>query len=82
MVLHEMEHHWVGRGLFPEPLSGACVPSECSACATAVTPTQKEAIDRGRELAKAEESELVIQGKDGKIRQKDSFGNDPPTSKG
>lgn len=39
--------------------------------------TQKEAIRRGKELAQREGSELIIHGKDGKIRDKDSYGNDP-----
>lgn len=44
---------------------------------TKVTDTQKEAIDLAKEIAKNQESELIIQGRDGKIRSKDSYGNDP-----
>jgi hypothetical protein len=50
--------------------------------ASAVAPTQAKAIDRGRELAKAERSELTVQGRNGRIRQKDSEGNDPRRTKG
>jgi len=39
--------------------------------------TQKEAIEFAREIAKNQKSELVIHGVDGKIRDKDSYGNDP-----
>ncbi|AKG32942.1 DUF2188 domain-containing protein [Salmonella enterica] len=39
--------------------------------------TQQEAIDAARKIAKNQESELVIHGRDGKIRAKDSYGNDP-----
>ena len=39
--------------------------------------TQEEAIKEGRGLAEAQNSELVIHGKDGRIREKDSHGNDP-----
>ncbi len=39
--------------------------------------TQKEAIEKARERAMKEKSELIIHGKDGKIRQKNSYGNDP-----
>ena len=39
--------------------------------------TQHEAEDAGRVLAKREKSELLTQGRDGKFRSKDSFGNDP-----
>ena len=42
-----------------------------------VTGTQKEAINYGREVAKQKRSELVIHRRDGKIRDKDSYGNDP-----
>lgn len=44
---------------------------------TRITQTQKEAIDIARTIARKEQSELVIHGKDGQIRQKDSYGNDP-----
>ena len=39
--------------------------------------TQDEAIQEGRELAKQEQSELVVHGQDGSIREKDSEGSDP-----
>jgi len=39
--------------------------------------TQAEAMQRGREIAQNQCSELVIHGRDGRIRDKDSFGNDP-----
>lgn len=50
--------------------------------ATAVTNTQAEAIKIAREIAKNQESELIIHGTNGKIRQKDSQGNDPSNIKG
>ena len=40
--------------------------------------TQEEAIKEGRGLAEDQNSELVIHGRDGNIREKDSHGNDPP----
>lgn len=45
--------------------------------ATKYFDTQKEAIKYGRELAIKQKSELVIHGKNGKIIDKDSYGNDP-----
>ncbi len=45
--------------------------------ATKVTKTQKEAIDIAKKIAKNQESELYIQDSKGKIRRKDSYGNDP-----
>ena len=50
--------------------------------ASVVADTQKEAIDAGRRLAQNERSELVVHGRDGKIREKDSFGHDPSPPKG
>lgn len=50
--------------------------------ATKVTPTQKEAIDKAREIAQNQKSELFIHGKDGRIRERDSHGNDPREIKG
>jgi hypothetical protein len=50
--------------------------------ATSVHPTQAEAIERGREIARNQGSELVIHGENGRIREKDSHGNDPYPPKG
>ncbi|MEI7850268.1 MAG: DUF2188 domain-containing protein [Kiritimatiellales bacterium] len=45
--------------------------------------TQKDAIDAAREIAIHQRSEVVTHGIDGRIRDKDSYGNDdcPPTDK-
>lgn len=45
--------------------------------ATKVVQTQKEGIDVAKEIAKNQKSEVVIHRPDGKIRDKDSYGNDP-----
>lgn len=50
--------------------------------ATVVTGTQKEAIDIAKGISKNQHSELLIHGKDGKIRGKNSYGNDPYSPKG
>ena len=39
--------------------------------------TQAEAIEYAKEIAKSQETELYIHGKDGQIRDKISYGNDP-----
>lgn len=39
--------------------------------------TKKEAVDAGRKISQNQGTEFVIHGKDGKIQQKDSHGNDP-----
>lgn len=39
--------------------------------------TQRGAIERAREIAQNQRSEVVIHGRDGRIRDKDSYGGDP-----
>ena len=39
--------------------------------------TQAQAINRAREIAQNQQSEVVIHRPDGRIRDKDSYGNDP-----
>lgn len=39
--------------------------------------TQKEAESAAREIAQNQRSEVVTHGMDGRIRDKDSYGNDP-----
>lgn len=50
--------------------------------ATIRTDTQKQAIEIGRQIAKNQNAELFIHGKNGQIREKSSFGNDPYPPKG
>lgn len=50
--------------------------------ATKVTDTQKEAIEIAKEIAKNQKSEVLIHRKDGKIRDKNSYGNDNYPPKG
>lgn len=40
-------------------------------------PSQTEAIRAGRELARGNRSESIVHGRDGRIRQRDSYGRDP-----
>lgn len=44
--------------------------------------TKKEALKEGKKEAVKDKTELVEHGKDGKIRNKDSFGNDPYPPRG
>lgn len=39
--------------------------------------TQADAIDAARQRAIRDRAEVVIHGRDGRIRDKDSYGNDP-----
>lgn len=50
--------------------------------ATKRTDTQAQAIQRAREIDKNQEAEVVIHHPNGKIRDKDSYGNDPFPPKG
>jgi threonine dehydratase len=45
--------------------------------ATVVTPTQTSAIKIARKIAINQGAEVVIHGQNGKIRDSDSYGNDP-----
>lgn len=44
--------------------------------------TQRDAIDRARDQARRNQVEVVIHRPDGRIRDKDSYGNDPFPPKG
>ena len=50
--------------------------------ATKVVDTQREAIKIAREIAINQQTELVVHGKNGQIRVKNSYGNDPADIKG
>lgn len=45
-------------------------------------PSQEEAIREATEQAKRAKVELIIHGRDGQIRERNSFGNDPRDIKG
>jgi hypothetical protein len=49
---------------------------------TSHTTTQQQAIDKAREIAQNQGSEVIIHGEDGKIRERNSYGNDPNPPKG
>jgi len=74
----------MGKNVFvgPHPGGGWQAKKAGNEKASAVGKTQAEMIERGRELAKGERSELVVQGRNGAIREKDSEGHDPRNRKG
>ena len=53
------------------------VKGEGNSKLTAKTETKAEALKIGPNIAKNQQSELTILGKDGKIQNKNSYGNDP-----
>ena len=61
----------------PDPDKGWNVEREGASRVSRHCDTQGEAIDVGRNIAQRDKTELSIHGKDGRIRQKDSYGNDP-----
>lgn len=61
----------------PHKGGGWQVKAEGSSRATRVTKTQHEAIGIANNLARQQHSEVRIQGRDGKFRQAQSYGNDP-----
>lgn len=54
--------------------NGWAVKGEGSKKFTVITETQKDAIIVAREIAKNNKSELIVYGKDGRIRNRDSYG--------
>lgn len=62
--------------IVPHP-DGWAVKPEGGERASSVHPTQADAIDRGREVAQNQGTELLIHGRDGRIRERDSHGRDP-----
>lgn len=50
--------------------------------ATIVTSTQEKAIQAGKTIAKNQGSELFVHNKQGRIRERNSYGNDPYPPKG
>lgn len=49
---------------------------------TSIHNTQHEAIERARNIAINQRSELIIQRRDGQIRERNSYGDDPFPPKG
>ncbi len=58
------------------------VEREGAARPTSRHATQKEAEQKGRAAAKRDKVEFLLHGRNGKIRLRDSYGNDPRSRKG
>lgn len=56
---------------------GWAVKREGAQRASSVHATKHEALGAGRSLAQTNRTELVIHGKNGRIQDSDSYGNDP-----
>lgn len=63
--------HVVPRG------DGWAVKAAGSTRVTKVFDTQRDAINAARRIAQNQRAELVVHGRDGRIREKRSYGSDP-----
>lgn len=61
----------------PHPDGGWSVKKGGATRATKRFETYKEAVSYGRKVSKAQGSELYVHGRDGMVRSKDSYENDP-----
>jgi len=62
--------------------NGWAVKGAGNSRATSVHSTQSEAISEAKGSAQNQKSELFIHGKNGRIRERNSYGNDPYPPKG
>lgn len=67
--------------IVPHP-EGWAVKPEGGNKASGVFSTQSEAIAKGKEIAKNQQSELFIHNREGQIRERNTYGNDPHPPKG
>ncbi len=56
---------------------GWAVKKENGQRASSVHPTKKDALEQAKDHGKRERVEVVIHGRDGRIQDSDSYGNDP-----
>jgi len=61
---------------------GWAVKGEGNSKATSVHPTQAAAIDAAKQIATNQQSEMLIHGTNGAIRERNSYGHDPDPPKG
>ena len=66
----------------PHPNGGWQVKGAGNLKATVRTKTLAEAYKVAKEIATNEHSEVIVHGQNGRIREKNSFGNDPFPPKG
>jgi hypothetical protein len=58
------------------------VKEEGESAPVALFKTQGQAWEKAKAIARRERSEAVLHGKDGRIRERNTYGHDPPSSKG
>lgn len=78
-----MEDVMAKKGQHVVPANGSwSVRSAGASRASGTFSTQKEAVDAARDIARKQGSELYIHGKDGRIRERSTYGKDPFPPKG
>ncbi len=60
----------------PHP-DGWAVRREGSIRPSSIHPAQRDAVDKAREISRNQGTELLIHGRNGQIRERDSHGHDP-----
>lgn len=65
----------------PHP-RGWAIKAAGNAQATSVHRTQQEAIEAARDIAIKQRSEMLIHGRNGQIRERNTYGEDPYPPKG
>lgn len=73
----------MGRNQHVVPKNGRWgVRGEGNSKLTSIHETQAEAIARARDISRNQQTELFIHGRDGRMRERDSHGNDPYPPRG
>lgn len=67
----------VSKHVVPNPAGGWAVKNSGATRASRTFDTQADAVKYGRTTAKKSHAELYIHGRDGTIKDKNSYGNDP-----
>ena len=67
----------ISKHVVPSPNGGWAVRNSGASRATRTFGTQAEAVRFGRAAAKTHHAELYVHGKDGTIKEKNSYGHDP-----
>ena len=70
-----------GQHVVPSP-DGWSVKRAGAARASSTHATQQEAVDAATRIARNQKTELYIHGRDGRIRERNSFGRDPHPPRG
>lgn len=71
-----------GQHVIQNPSGGWAVRKAGAAKATSTHHTQADAIKAATRIAQNQKTELYIHGRDGRIRERTSYGNDPYPPKG